>query len=105
MADHRAPPRVLLAVEPITAPRGPAWARIPLEALGGWCLLRSSKPLSGAGCGVGGGFDSHALPPFGSRVLRQPLDSDFASASDYLPPRNLRPSDMAVTREGRGVCP
>jgi hypothetical protein len=22
--------------------------------------------LSGAGCGVGGGFDSHALPPFGS---------------------------------------
>jgi hypothetical protein len=24
----------------------------------------SSKPLSG----VGGGFDSHALPPFGSRV-------------------------------------
>jgi hypothetical protein len=35
-----------------------------LEALGGWCLLRSSKPLSGAGCGVGGGFDSHALPPF-----------------------------------------
>src|SRR4051812_21995079 len=38
------------------------------EALGGWCLLRSSKPLSGAGCGIGGGFDSHALPPFGSRV-------------------------------------
>ena len=26
--------------------------------------IRSSKPLSGAGCGVGGGFDSHALPPF-----------------------------------------
>jgi hypothetical protein len=23
----------------------------------------SSKPLSGAGCGIGGGFDSHALPP------------------------------------------
>src|SRR6185369_5447863 len=63
MADHRAPPRVLCAVEPITAPRMPAWARMPPEALGGWCLLRSSKPLSGAGCGVGGGFDSHALPP------------------------------------------
>jgi hypothetical protein len=27
---------------------------------------RSSKPLSGAGCGVGGGFDSHALPPIRS---------------------------------------
>src|SRR4029077_20492860 len=35
----------------------------PGGALGGWCLPRSSKPLSGAGCGVGGGFDSHALPP------------------------------------------
>jgi hypothetical protein len=40
-----------------------------LEALGGWCLPRSSKPLSGAGCGVGGGFDSHALPPFGFAEL------------------------------------
>src|SRR6185369_3336442 len=67
MADHRAPPRVLCAVEPITAPREPAWARIPPEALGGWCLLRSSKPLSGSGCGVGGGFDSHALPPIDRR--------------------------------------
>ena len=33
------------------------------EALGGWYLLRSSKPLFGRGCSVEGGFDSHALPP------------------------------------------
>lgn len=46
------------------------------EALGGWCLLRSSKPLSGAGFGVGGGFDSHAFPP-----LRRGNDSGIGSAS------------------------
>jgi hypothetical protein len=43
----------------------------PGEALGGWCLLRSSKPLFGGGCLVEGGFDSHALPPaFALRALR-----------------------------------
>ena len=54
--------------ESITGAARSASSRILPEALGGWCLLRSSKPLSGAGCGVGGGFDSHALPPLGSRV-------------------------------------
>jgi hypothetical protein len=49
------------SVSPPAAPR--FQIECPAEALGGWCLLRSSKPLSGAGCGVGGGFDSHALPP------------------------------------------
>src|SRR6188474_2838623 len=51
---------------PIGPDRRPASAR-PLEslaeALGGWCPPRSSKPLFGAGFGVEGGFDSHALPP------------------------------------------
>src|SRR3954454_9636805 len=68
---------------------GPAWARIPSEALGGWCLLRSSKPLSGAGFGVGGGFDSHALPPtslpdtsLSERYQDQPVSSPTASSAD-----------------------
>src|SRR3954454_24647897 len=110
MADHRAPPRVLLAVEPITAPRGPAWARIPLEALGGWCLLRSSKPLSGAGCGVGGGFDSHALPPFGSRVydsFSTPVSFSFRlpSSSESAPPVTQgRPQKARASERFRGRC-
>src|SRR3954453_12047552 len=98
MADHRAPPRVLLAVEPITAPRGPAWARIPLEALGGWCLLRSSKPLSGAGCGVGGGFDSHALPPFGQQVTTASRHTSFLQSQTSSFPRICASSDTVVTQ-------
>ena len=44
--------------------RGPPSAcdMFSAEALGGWCLLRSSKPLSRSVTGRGG-FDSHALPP------------------------------------------
>src|SRR6476620_9152575 len=55
---------------------------LPGGALGGWCLPRSSKPLSGAGCGVGGGFDSHALPPCSTESFT--LDSSgFACYSQY----------------------
>ncbi len=41
--------------ERITPATRPAGLEFPPEALGGWCLLRSSKPLSGAGSGVGVG--------------------------------------------------
>lgn len=40
-----------------------------VEADGDRCLPRSSKPLSGTGYGIRGGFDSHALPP-NSRLAR-----------------------------------